>query len=139
MKKVFTYLALVGVPFLGVTGILHVGANLRPTMNINGPWTMEVRGQDTSCPALKTAPTGFSITQTGQNFSVTLNNTNEILHGEIQGTDINATLLKSSTSLRATVDRHAGSTHLWGVLSFAQCPSVSFVATQSETISSGRR
>jgi len=148
MKKVLTYLLLVGFPLLGVVGVLRIGESMMPTLCIHGPWKMEVSKPATSSSCegqlRRAEPLAFSISQSGPQFSLSFNNEKKgVLHGEIRNTDLQATgrhfsrgsVLQNENSLdaiglRATLDRQAKPARLWGVLSFSKCPELAFVATQ---------
>lgn len=144
MRKVVNYLMLVGFPLLGVLGVLRLGESLKPTLCIGGSWRMEVSKQsaNSSCQEQfrQAEPLGFSISQSGPQFSLSFNNnTKGVLHGEIQSIDVNATAPRFSSAsfvkdenairMRATLDRHSEPARLWGVFSFNDCPDLNFVAT----------
>lgn len=144
MKKVGNYFMLVGLPVLGVLGVLRLGDRLLPMMCIQGPWTMEVSKPtaSSSCQEqFQQAERGFSISQSGPQFSVSFNGeTKAVLYGQIQDTEVSATAPEFSFAtnenssqpiqLRATIDRQSNPARLWGVFSFNNCPDLRFVATQ---------
>jgi Kef-type K+ transport system membrane component KefB len=74
-----TYLGLVGVPLLALFGILRTGMYVTPNTSVGGPWNIE-----TDFSSLANLPCGsllasvrqpaFDITQSGQDLTLTLNN-----------------------------------------------------------------
>jgi len=152
MRRVFNYLMLVGIPLLGVMGVLRIGQTLPQMLCMHGPWKVETSQQSTSSSCAEQQrqlePLAFSISQSGPRLSISLDNERkDVLQGRIQDTDISATLPHfSGTSLlknepgpiqlRATLDRQAKPARLWGVLSFSNCPDLKFVATHQAKPSS---
>jgi hypothetical protein len=153
MKRVFNYLMLVGIPLLGVMGVLRVGQSLPAMLCMHGPWTVETSQQATSpsCTEQRrqVEPLAFSISQSGPRLSISLDNERkDVLQGRIDDTDVIATVphfsgtsfLTNETGtniveLRATLDRQATPARLWGVLSFSKCPELKFVATHQPALS----
>ncbi|HEU4768536.1 MAG TPA: hypothetical protein VFS77_14235 [Pyrinomonadaceae bacterium] len=148
MTKVVTYLMLVGLPLLGVLGVLHYGNNALTLMCIQGPRTAHASKPSTnsSCKdqLLQAEQHGFSISQSGPEFSVSFKGEPKVvLYGQVQETSVNAAAPRSVSKddngsnligLRATIDRQTNPAHLWGVFSFDNCPDMKFVAIQqSET------
>ena len=149
MNKVVNYLMLVGFPLLGVLGVLHYGNNLLTVMCIQGPRTAQTSKPPAtpSCQEqfLQAEQHGFSISQSGPEFSVSFNGEPKaVLYGQVQGTSVDATAPRSPIvkdengsnviGLRATIDRQTNPARLWGVFSFNNCPDMKFVAVQqSET------
>lgn len=146
MKTVFMYLMFVGFSLLALWGILRVGEGMATMFCIQGPWTMEVSKPSTSSSCnqqfREAEATAFSISQSGAQFSILFNNeTIGVLQGEIKDIDLIASAPASSGSflkgensdeiirMRATLDRQSKPARLWGVLSFANCPDLNFVAT----------
>lgn len=152
MKLLIHYLLLVGLPVLGVLGVLRVGQSLRPPVSVSGPWTVEVSRQVmgySSCEdqLRQSEPLVLSISQSGPHLTLSFNNKKKInLEGEIESTRVNARSLHAATnpgsdkgnssdaiSLYATIDRQAGPERLLGALSFSKCPAapeINFVATR---------
>lgn len=144
MKKVVSYLMLVGLPMLGVIGVLRLGDRFLPMMCIQSPWNMVVSkpSASSSCEQqFRRTERGFSISQSGSQFSVLFNGESKaVLYGQIQDSHVSATAPNSTfpenenssqpTELRATIDRQTNPARLWGVFSFKNCPDLKFIATQ---------
>ena len=76
MKAVLLYLALVGLPVLGVAGVLRLGGRIEAPPDIGGVWRAEI------APAVQLVPpcveltpdaTAFDVVQSGVHAGVTLN------------------------------------------------------------------
>jgi hypothetical protein len=76
MKAVLLYLVLVGLPVLGVLGILRIGGGLSAPPNLRGGWRggLSPAAQLVPpCVELSSDAAVFDITQSGVHVSVTLN------------------------------------------------------------------
>jgi hypothetical protein len=140
MKWVGLYLALVGIPILGVLGILRLGENLTPPISVGGAWSVEVSppiAGDPACgnPLIQSLPPVLTISQSGPHLQLTLNDPERTtLAGEIRGETVTAEAVVSGTgneahasedaaptSLAASVDRQADPSRLRGVLITTRC------------------
>lgn len=146
MQRVINYLLLVGFPVLAVLGVLHYGNNMLTVMCIQGPRTAQTIQTSAAAPScqeqhLQAERQGFSISQSGSQFSVSFNGEPKaVLQGQLRDTSITATAPSFSfgkdenssnlIGLRATIDRQTNPARLWGVFSFNNCPDIKFVANQ---------
>lgn len=152
MKLLITYMALVGLPVLGVLGVLHVGRGLTSPVSVSGSWNVEVGPQPRgycSCEDLlrQSQPLVLTISQSGPHLFLSFNNNKNIqLEGAIESTSVNASSLHLSARtvpddgnrpdamrLYATFDRQAEAGRLIGALTFNKCPAateMTFIATR---------
>lgn len=89
MKSVLLYLALVGLPMLGVLGVLRLGRHLEAPPDVGGVWRAEI------APAVQLVPpcveltpeaTAFDVVQSGRHAGVTLNDPARTrLEADLQG------------------------------------------------------
>jgi hypothetical protein len=76
VKAVLLYLLLVGLPVLGVVGILRLGSRLEAPADIGGSWRAAYApAAQLVPPCVELAPEGpaFDVTQSGLHAGVTLN------------------------------------------------------------------
>ncbi len=152
MKLLITYLTLVGLPVLGVLGVLHVGRGLTSPVSVSGSWNVEVSRQlsgYSSCEDVlrQSQPLVLTISQSGPHVFLSFDNNKKIkLAGAIESTSVNASSLHLSARtvwddrnspdamrLYATFDREAGAGRLVGSLNFNKCPGapeMTFIATR---------
>jgi hypothetical protein len=77
-RLVFTYLSFVGVPLLGLVGILRAGRGLSAPVAISGDWSLQADAAPLAsdfCGAewIQLAQPALSISQSGTEIAVTLN------------------------------------------------------------------
>jgi len=145
---VIAYVLLVGLPILGLVGILKSGRNLTAPISIDGVWQLQAdpaQLASMSCgKALgDSSNTTLSISQSGKNFSLGFGSINpsnglrSVASGVVDGTTLRASLpIPSATSaadggcgqgreltLVATVNPKADPRSLAGTLSINGCPS----------------
>lgn len=152
MRLVIAYLILVGLPVLGVIGVLRVGGTLRPPLSVAGSWRVEQVGQAKGpcadeAPLDHSEPLVLSISQSGSHLSLSFNNKSKArLEGEIQSTSLNANSQNGSgvsnpseretaniIGLQASINQQTEPARLHGTLSFSKCPTepgVTFLATR---------
>jgi hypothetical protein len=145
MKLLVTYLLLVGLPVIGVLGVLEVGRSLTPSLSVSGHWKVEIgrrAGANSSCADFfdESGPLTLSISQSGPNLSLLFESTRKLkLDGEIESTSLKATRTGSPdddaelVQLKATFDPKTNPERLIGALSFNRCPTtsgISFIATR---------
>src|SRR5436190_2119284 len=134
MKSILLYLVLVGLPLLGIVGLLQVGQGLSAPISLAGKWDVQLVPSRPPDPArqdglLRAAPATVNITQSGPNLRLTFDNTpSPIFEGSIRGMTINASVLdwgraamtnpSNFTAIpiafRATVDRRTRPERLVG-------------------------
>jgi hypothetical protein len=147
---VVAYILLVGLPILGLVGVLKSGRSLAAPISIDGVWQLRADpAQLAALPCGKTfadgAPT-LSISQSGKNFSWNLGSLNPSsgsssdASGVIDGTTLHASLLPAGSAsdggcgqsraltLVATVNPKADPRSLAGTLSLNDCASCAPVA-----------
>lgn len=151
MKTAILYLVLVGLPTLGVLGVLRAGQSLTPPVSVSGLWNVEISTQaagNSPCGEQfdKSEILSLSIKQSGTHLLFSFEKKKINLAGEIDGPNGGAAAVRLSAAtasedagqadavrLRATAEREARPERLHGSLSFARCPAgteVSFIATR---------
>jgi hypothetical protein len=142
---VVAYVLLVGLPLLGLVGILRKGRALSAPFSVNGTWKIEAEADSTQLAGLPCAKSVshlsnslLLISQSGKSLSLTLN-PESTATGVIEGTTITASLTprdnasaRSSNAdcgnddtltLTATLDPKSNPRSLRGTLSVDACAS----------------
>jgi hypothetical protein len=148
---ILAYTLLVGLPILGLIGILKSGRKLTAPISVDVVWNLQLDASRlASLPCGKTladAPeTALAISQSGKNFVLNLNNgPKSVSSGVLEGTAIKALIVPAPAwssevgcsgrelSLVATVDPRSEPRSLNGSFSISDCPacgSVDFHATR---------
>jgi hypothetical protein len=149
---VIAYILLVGLPLLGLAGVLRSGRGLSAPISVNGVWKFGTGGA-----LLPTGKCGkrlaslqdslVTISQSGKELSVSVNNESLATgSGVIEGTTLKAKVPLPETStnepgcgsynvltLSATVDPKLEPRSMQGTVSFHECdscPSVSYQAVR---------
>jgi hypothetical protein len=137
-KLVISYVLLVGIPLLGVVGVLGAGRNLRAPTSIAGGWDFQINPSATQPQSCVTGlvvvrPTILDISQSGRYLTLMVDSQPKFsLEGTLQGKTIVANLslpLEASCkgaaglSLTAEIDSKTAPRIMSGVLSFDGCPS----------------
>jgi hypothetical protein len=163
MKSILLYLFLVGVPLLGIVGLLQVGQSLSAPISLAGKWTAQLvpaQPQDLASEdwLLGGGSTTLSITQSGPNFRLTFDDTpGKVFEGSIREMTINARVLDRGGAattnpsnvrttavafrgrvVRGTVDRQVQPDRLIGVLIFGDGPSRAEVSLTAMRQAGGR-
>jgi len=145
-RFVLAYILLVGVPLLGLAGVLKFGRGLSAPISVDGVWKLSTDG--THLPPQCAKGLAFlqgslmTFSQSGKDVTVTVNSEGVIAgSGVIEGTTLNASLPVVETTpnepgcstdnvltLRATVDPKLEPRSMQGIFSFQQCPSCSSVS-----------
>ena len=139
---ILAYILLVGLPIVGLIGVLKSGRKLTAPVSVDGLWHLQVdSGRLAALPcgkALADSPdTELAISQSGKNFTLTLSNgPKSTASGALDGTALQASIAPSADwsaqsgcgngrelSLIATVDTKADPRTLTGLLSINNCPS----------------
>jgi hypothetical protein len=144
LRFILAYTLLVGVPLLGLAGILKAGRNLRAPLAVDGVWKVDAvtaHPQTQSCIQAHAAMDSLiTISQSGRDLVLTSSkHLTASGSGMIDGTDVSAAFslpdspngCGGSLTLRASVDAKAVPKLMNGTLSFkgcASCPMETFRA-----------
>jgi hypothetical protein len=139
-KLIIAYICLVGMPLLGLLGILRAGQQLTPPVSVGGAWSLEANfgalGSGSCTDLLTSVSQPFlSIYQSGANLVFTLNNPQKTaLPGTIQGAELTmsrddapvstatgACTNPQSIQLNGTVGNQGGQRVLKGILTIQGC------------------
>ena len=95
------YVFLVALPVLGLAGILRSGRNLAAPISLGGAWEVQVdAGKLAALPCGKSLAaelaTGFAISQSGKNFTLSFANRPAASTGGREGTRVGATVSPSA-------------------------------------------
>jgi hypothetical protein len=110
-RLVVSYVLLVGIPLLGVVGVLGVGRRLTAPISVAGTWDFRIDpsgSEAQSCVAGLgfTRSTVMDISQSGRYLTLTLNSQPKVgLQGTLRGTTV---LAKFTSPLEASCDRASG-------------------------------
>jgi hypothetical protein len=117
---------LVGLPVLGLLGILDAGRSLRAPLSITGEWTVELDAgaRCATGPASPRQP-ALSISQSGTQASITLNDG----HAAMFDANVEGAALTAGP-LRATIAGQPGARTLEGTMNLAGCGPVAFRAVR---------
>jgi hypothetical protein len=121
---VAAYLLLVGLPVLGLLGILEAGRGIPAPLSIAGDWTLEFdpAAQCATGPAGLRQP-ALNISQSGTGALITVNDG----HATMLEATVNGTTL-TAKSLTATISGKPGARTLEGKMNFDGCAPVAFRA-----------
>ena len=137
-RLLVSYILLVGIPLLGIVGVLAAGRSLTAPLSVAGSWDFQV---DPSVTKARSCVAGLGVTdravleisQSGRYLSLTLNTQPKVklqaaLEGKALVADSTLPLAQSCSgagglSLRADVDPKATPRTMSGVFSFEACPS----------------
>ena len=156
-RFIVAYIILVGMPLLGLAGVLKVGRGINAPYSIDGTWKLDpasIRPTGQSCDKALAAlsASSFVISQSGQTLMLTLNNAAKIsAQGSLQGPNLKVLLGMTDASaagctagqplmLTATIDPKAEPRSLTGALSVggcASCTAVEFRASRQPKSQSG--
>lgn len=150
---IIAYILLVGVPLLGLAGVLKVGRTLTAPISIDGVWKVQSNGNTLSTEPCSQAISSLAnstlaISQSGRSLVLTFNNSAKTSAlGAIEGKSLNAQLvLKEQGSsgagcganqpmtFAATVGPKTDLRSITGTLSLNGCSSCSPVAFQAERL-----
>jgi hypothetical protein len=125
---VAAYLLLVGVPVLGLLGILEAGRTIPAPPSISGDWNIEfdAKASCLSGPSALRQP-ALSISQSGTQALITLNDGHAtLLEAAIDGAALTAK--SASSGISASIAGKPGERTLEGKMNFAGCAPVAFRA-----------
>ncbi len=139
---IFAYVLLVGLPLVGLVGVLKSGRALKAPISVDGLWQLQAdptRLASFSCGKDLTVDPdiALAISQSGKNFTLSLSNgLKSAGSGVIDGTTLKASLVPfvgsaeeagcgngREVSLVATVNPKTNPRSLVGMLSVDRCPS----------------
>jgi hypothetical protein len=125
MKAILHYLALVGLPILGILGLLQLGSSLQAPASIGGIWLLqpadaEVQNADCAKLFTETAVPTLLISQSGIFLQLTMNTTEKLtLTGRLTGLEVVA---EADTAVfQATINRESEPDSLTGKLLIPPC------------------
>jgi hypothetical protein len=153
MRTILLYLLLVGIPVLGLSGLMRLGRRLNPPISVAGTWSMQTNSRAVGAspcvdPFARTVHLVLTITQSGTHLLLRLNDEEgSIMTGEIYGPNLSAkTLVRPDSPLvdvssrnptailfNAAVDRRTQPDRLVGQLNFSDlppCGNLAFTATR---------
>lgn len=125
MKTVIQYLLMVGLPILGVFGLVQVGQQLTPPVSVGGDWlieaTTEAGGKATCGQFLTQADQPrLTISQSGPRLVLTFNDAAKTaLPGSLN--DLTLTATTPDISVTTSVDRQIEPNRLHGKIAFSNC------------------
>lgn len=147
MKTILVYVVLVGVPLLGLLGILRAGERIVPPRHVGGAWVVadgSAAGLQAVCPGLGFPETGteIDVSQSGTRARIVLNDSLATpLDARIEGLTLTARPEREDGAcagrelrLAATLDTLAAPMALQGTVSVAgcaACPTVPFHAVRA--------
>ncbi len=153
---VVAYVLLVGLPLLGLAGVLRTGRTLTAPISVDGVWKIEAdasRLSGGSCAKTLASLSNSSvgISQSGKNLVLAFNNPSKtVASGALDGKTLKASIVPvrdsssdcadRSLALTATVDPKSDPRSLTGVLIVSACSSctpVEFHATRQPKSSAG--
>jgi hypothetical protein len=131
---IIAYIVLVGLPILGLVGILKTGRSVAAPLSVDGTWTLHADpARLTALPCGKALATSdLAISQSGGTFTLGLTNEPKSrASGVLSGAILKASVLPSSDdadcgqgrelTLIATVDPKASPRSLTGTISLNDC------------------
>jgi hypothetical protein len=140
---VLFYIVLVGLPILGLFGVLRKGRSLTPPLSVDGSWKVQPDSLASLPCGNSSQPSNvnLAIAQSGQTFTMDLGGAQKSpIFGALEGTTLKATGPSSAWpgdnscasghdfSLIATVDPKANPRALAGTISINDCASCSPVS-----------
>jgi hypothetical protein len=91
IKHLVQYLALVGLPFLGLLGVLRVGRDMTAPMAVHGPYLVATTGgTGGSCLKALLADSSLAVSQSGERIQVRLGQRAVRLDGQLTGNALRA-------------------------------------------------
>jgi hypothetical protein len=116
MKVFLQYILMVGIPVIGVLGLLQVGGNLKAPVSVGGVWALNVAPQPAAgevCEGVLVwaEPPALTISQSGPNLVLTFNDTDKTrLEGKVAGAALSGATRRTSgqlpgLQLSANIDR----------------------------------
>jgi hypothetical protein len=125
------YLLLVGIPLLGLLGVLYLGRGMTSSMSVGGRWKVDTQGSlatAAACGNGERSPEAWTIdvSQSGPRLTMLLGSGAKTpLMGNVVGSLVDARAKQSGgrvVALRAEIDRQAQPGAMAGTIHFAECP-----------------
>jgi hypothetical protein len=156
-KFLISYILLVGIPLLGLAGVLGAGRSLTAPLSVAGNWDLQIdrsKNQSQSCVAglVFVHPTTMDISQSGEYLRLTLNSQVRFgFEGALRGKTIVGSSIgpleagcsgaAAGLSLTAEIDPRSAPRIMSGVLSLDGCPSCGSANFQAvrQVLPTGRR
>jgi len=137
---IVAYVLLVGLPLVGLAGVLRTGRSLVAPISVDGVWKIEgdasrLAAQPCAKSVSSLSNTSVVISQSGKNLVLTFNNASKtVASGTIDGKSVKASVVLTRDSSdngcgdqpaawTATIDPKSEPKSLSGALSFNACPS----------------
>jgi len=131
---VVAYIFLVGLPLIGLAGVLRSGRHLAAPISVDGNWKVEASNstKTASCAAVATfLSSPVSISQSGRNLVVTFGNGKSVVPGALEDNSIKTSIPVDGEPgtqcgqaiLTAIVDAKSAPRVMTGQLAFLGCPS----------------
>jgi hypothetical protein len=156
-KFVVAYVLLVGLPMLGLAGVLRSGRSLVAPISIDGVWKIQgdasrLSGQSCSKTLTSLLNSPLTISQSGISLALTFNTPSKIpASGSLEGTSLKASIVPPRDSeagcsgdqipfITASVDPKSEPRTLSGILSVtgcASCAPVEFRAVRQPKATAG--
>jgi hypothetical protein len=99
---VFAYILLVGLPLLGLAGVLRTGRSLTAPISVDGTWKIEAdagRIATQPCAQYASVFSSFMISQSGKSFVLTLNDAAKtVASGALDGKSLKASVVPAQES-----------------------------------------
>jgi len=134
---VVAYILLVGLPLLGLAGVLRSGRSLTAPISVDGVWKVDVGTSRLGVQHCAKSASTFSslvISQSGKSLVLTFNDAGKtVASGSLDGTSLKASVVPERDSsdpgcdqaltLAATIDPKTEPRSLRGAMSLTSCPS----------------
>jgi hypothetical protein len=155
VRAIGLYIAMVGLPVLGVLGLLKIGASLTPPISVGGTWAVKMTSpaaQGSVCGDLAPylASSHLTISQSGTELVLVFDDAaRTTLAGQIHSDAISAKGLAKAVSAQAPVtsraeiqfeaqvDKQAKPNQLGGTFSLSGCPAPAPLVADRQPTSSG--
>ncbi len=135
------YVVLVGVPLLGLAGVLRSGRHLTAPVSIDGNWKVQATSQNLSGACLKSVSqledSVMTISQSGKGLVLGFSNGPKLSgSASLEGTSVNGTVSQTddntcSLDLLASVDTKSEARVISGSMSVTGCPTCGSVTWQA--------
>jgi len=139
VKAILHYLFLVGIPVLGVFGLLQMGKGITPPVSVGGTWLLEITppftGEDTCGHFLSWSDKPrLMISQSGPHLLFTFNDKERTqLAGKVEGQTLSISTAK--LNLKAALDRQVKPDRLRGEITLNHCSTpLMLTATREMTL-----
>jgi len=128
-KFIVAYILLVGLPLLGLAGVLKAGRHLSAPVSVDGAWKLDNQLASGQCSQTLAGlqDSGLNISQSGQNLVLT-SGPRSTGSGSIDGTDFSGSISLNedqacgTANLTASIDNKTEPRSMSGTIYFAGCP-----------------